>query len=244
MVAFTRIDGNAEACVSTLHEKTVGGGGCGRRRNLWRVCWPYTLSQAHPFYDGQISAGSSNMVPSPNTETYTIQVPAGLTARITVKLDPVYSKDGSDPKSKGYNTGDGATKQLYAVWTRTDSLAACAAPRTAAVLSRAAATDVADGSSSAVPEWAAGTYYGEDEDSFSTVTVSADGDIVGIVLFEDDTWTIAGMTSGFCIEAEVVDEAGNAKAMVFRLSLAEDGCAFIESEDGSTYAARQYCSGK
>ena len=138
----------------------------------------------------------------------------------------------------------GATKQLYAVWTRTDSLAACAAPCATAVLSRAAATDVVGGSSPAVPEWAAGTYYGEDEDSFSTVTVSADGDVMGIVLFKDDTWTIEGAAGGFCIEAEVVDEAGNSRPMVLWLSLAEDGRAFIESEDGSTYATRQYCSGQ
>ena len=127
----------------------------------------------------------------------------------------------------------GATKQLYAVWTRTDSLAACAAPRTAAVLSRAAATDVADGSSPAVPSWAVGTFYGDNGDSFATLVVSADGEATGIVLVEDDTWTIAGMVSGLCIEAEIIDEAGNAKPTILWMSMTDDGRALIESEDGS-----------
>ena len=132
----------------------------------------------------------------------------------------------------------GATKQLYAVWTKAAAFAACAAPRMAAVPSRAVATDVAAGSSPVVPEWAAGTYFGVGENSSATITVSADGDVMGIVLFEDDTWTIEGMADGLCIDAEVVDESGNVKPTVLWMSLTDDGRALIESEDGSIYVHR------
>ena len=84
----------------------------------------------------------------------------------------------------------------------------------------------------AVPEWAVGTFYGEDGDSFATVTVSAGGEVSGIVLFENDTWTIEGTVSGLCIDAEVVDGAGSSRPMVLRLSLDDDGRVVIESEDG------------
>ena len=117
----------------------------------------------------------------------------------------------------------GATKQLYAVWTKTDS--ASAAPRIMA--SSVAAPKPA------VPEWAVGTFYGEDGDSFATVTVSAGGEVSGIVLFENDTWMIEGTASGLSIDAEVVDESGSSRPMVLRLSLDGDGCTVIESEDGS-----------
>ena len=117
----------------------------------------------------------------------------------------------------------GATKQLYAVWTKTDSVSA--APRIMA--SSVAAPK------SAVPEWAVGTFYGEDGDSFATVTVSAGGEVSGIVLFDNDTWTIEGTASGLSIDAEVVDESGSSRPMVLRLSLDDDGRTVIESDGGS-----------
>ena len=117
----------------------------------------------------------------------------------------------------------GATKQLYAVWTKTDSVSA--APRIMA--SSVAAPKPA------VLEWAVGTFYGEDGDSFATVTVSAGGEVTGVVLFENDIWTVEGTASGLCIDADVVDESGSSRPMVLRLSLAEDGRVVIESEDGT-----------
>ena len=76
--------------------------------------------------------------------------------------------------------GVGATKQLYAVWTRADSVSVAPRVRAAAVAAPKAL----------VPEWAVGTFYGWDEDSFATITVSADD---GHVVIESDGGSIRVM---------------------------------------------------
>ena len=81
--------------------------------------------------------------------------------------------------------------------------------------------------------WRVGRCWCAGGDSFATITMSAGGEVTGIVLFENDIWTIEGTASGLCIDAEVVDESGSSRQMVLRFSLADDGHVVIESDGGS-----------
>ena len=72
----------------------------------------YTLSPGNTERDGSVSAGT---VVTPNTDTYTIEVPAGRTAHVKVILDPPsYFMDTPSRKSKGQNCGNG-TALLFSV---------------------------------------------------------------------------------------------------------------------------------
>ena len=91
--------------------------------------------------------------------------------------------------------------------------------------------------SAAVPAWAVGTFYGDDGDALSTITVSKVGKVSGKVLFADgNRWTIVGKASGQSIAAVLTDADGNSEEVVFAVVKTPDGHCRIESEDGTTWA--------
>ena len=122
------------------------------------------------------------------------------------------------------------TKKIKIIVTARKSSASVSSVKSAA---KKSASDAA-----AVPAWAVGTFYGDDGDALSTITVSKAGKVSGKVLFADGSrWTIVGTASGQRIEAVVTDASGTSTSIALVITRTGGRCR-IESEDGSICAER------
>ena len=143
-------------------------------------------------------------------------------------------------KVKNLTSKSGKTVTLYAVWKKAKAGSVKLTATAAAVKSAASAAlgNVAKAVSNAaaVPSWLVGTFYGGDEETFTTITVSMAGKVSGKVLFADDKWTIVGNVNGLSIDAVATDASGKSAEVVFVFIKLEDGRCRIESEDGSIWA--------
>ncbi|MBQ3289836.1 MAG: InlB B-repeat-containing protein, partial [Kiritimatiellae bacterium] len=143
-------------------------------------------------------------------------------------------------KVKNLTSKNGKTVKLYAVWKKTKSgnikaeaMAADVSLATSVAVGKAVKVSA---NAAAAPSWPVGTFYGGDEEAFTTITVSMAGKVSGKVLFAADTWTIVGKVNGQLIDAVVTDASGNSAEVVFAFVKLEDGRIRIESEDGSIWA--------
>ena len=129
---------------------------------------------------------------------------------------------------KNLTATNGKTVTIYAVWkkAKSSSVKAAAMAVVAKPVIKPATTVVS------VPAWAAGTFYGGDEGSFTTITVSKTGKVSGKVLFADGKWTIVGKAVGQRLETVATDADGNSAEVVFVIAKTPDGRCRIESEDG------------
>ena len=141
---------------------------------------------------------------------------------------------------KNLTATNGKTVTLYAVWKKTKSgnvkaatAAADVSPATSAAVGKAVKVAA---NAAAAPSWPVGTFYGGDEEAFTTITMSMAGKVSGKVLFAADKWTIVGNVNGQRIDAVVTDASGNSAEVVFVFIKFEDGRCRIESEDGSIWA--------
>ena len=146
-------------------------------------------------------------------------------------------------KVKNLTDKSGKTVTLYAVWEKSKS--ANVKPETTVSGTKPGSTwggsksSVSSvPSSSSVPSWAVGTFYGGDESAFTTITISKTGKVSGKVQFADGRWTIVGKVVGQSLETFVTDAGGNSAEVVFAIVKTPDGRCRIESEDRSIWTEK------
>ena len=133
-------------------------------------------------------------------------------------------------KVKNLTAKNGKAVTLYAKWKRAKS----------GNVRAAATVDVAKSTAAvatAVPSLFVGTFYGDDESAFTTITISKTGKVSGKVVFANGKWAIVGKTNGQRIDAVVTDEEGSSWEVALAIIKKEDGSCRIESDDGSICAS-------
>ena len=144
-------------------------------------------------------------------------------------------------KVKNLTATNGKTVTLYAVWKK----AKASSVRPETTVSGTKPNSSRGGSKSAslltksvaVPAWAVGTFYGGDDDSLTTITVSKSGKVSGKVLLADGSkWMIVGKASGQRIAAVVTDASGTSTSIALVITRTGDGRCRVESEDGVIWA--------